>query len=114
MLEPLWLAVALFVAIPATYGMVLSLWLERRLARRRPPRSRALALLPLGVFLILGPLGVVLALLLVAGWGLWRATPWLARAWRSAPVTWLGRAAIVVIAVSGAVELVRDVADLER
>lgn len=111
-LEPLWLAVALFVAIPATYGVVVSLWLERRLARRRPPRSRALALLPLGVFLILGPFGVALALVLFAGWGMWRSTPWLPRAWRSAPVTWLGRVAIAAIAVSGAVELVRDVTDL--
>ena len=71
-LSPLWLAVAMFVLIPALYGMALSVMIERslRLGRIRRGAWRWVALLPLSVILLSGPFAVaalgLFALVLVA------------------------------------------------
>jgi hypothetical protein len=54
------------------------------------------------------PVGL-LALVVLGTALVWRgAGPWLARAWRSPPVVWLGRAALGAVAIASAAELVRD------
>ncbi|GBC87242.1 hypothetical protein HRbin12_01245 [bacterium HR12] len=122
LLDPLPLALAMFVAIPAAGAAVTSLLAERFL---RPTSwflrsSAALPLLLLPTLFVLtlglrsgGPLGLpaLLALLALASFllstGVGRT---IARLWRSAPVAWLGRAALLSAAISAGVSLVRDAA----
>lgn len=111
-IEPLGLAVAMFVALPAAYGVATSLLAERFLredsAFRGSRASLALLvfLLPIG---LLGTYGLVVLVVLVAWLALRPSAPRLAGMWSSAPVTWLGRAALAVVAVGASVELARDV-----
>jgi len=109
LLDPLWLAVALFVLLPAAYGVALSVLTERFVRSARGRRSRWLAVLPLGGMVLAGGLpGLVVLLLLGLGVVANRAGR-VARLWRSAPVTWLGRG-VVAAAIGGAgILLARDV-----
>jgi hypothetical protein len=107
-LEPLWLAIVMFVAIPTVGGVVIALWVERWLGSDRQPRSRLTALWPLVAFLALGPFGVALLLLLFVGWGIAKMFPAFAEIWRSEPVAWIGRTLVALGMLSGAIELFRD------
>lgn len=111
LLGPRWLAVALFVLLPAAYGVSLSLLAERLLRPRGWQRNRWrwLAALPLVVPLgtgVLG-LGVVLVIGLLVGVN---RTGHVVRLWQSGPVVWLGRGALAVALGIGGVLLVRDIA----
>lgn len=112
LLSPLWLAIALFVAIAAVYGFAMAWGVERWLASDHVPRSRWIALLPLVAFLSGGPFGVLLLIVLVVGWAAARAVPPVAELWWSKPVTWVGRGLVAVVAVSGAIELVNDTREI--
>jgi hypothetical protein len=112
-LSPLPLAVALFVVIPAAYGAMMP-WIAERLLRedsilRRGRWAWVVGLVPLlfanivGALVLLGVLGV---------WALGRSTPSLVEAWRSQVVTWLGRAALVIIALASGAGLLRDGIDI--
>lgn len=117
LLDPLPLAVAMFVAIPAAGAVATSLLAERFL---RPESRFHRSWLALGLlaFLLLpvaasglqtgGPLGFLAVVPLGAVLIWFGAASLLARAWRSTPVVWLGRAALVAVAVRATVELVRD------
>jgi hypothetical protein len=109
LLAPRGLAIAMFVAIPALYGLVVSVAIERSLsADREPGRAAWLGYLPLIAFALLGPPGVVLLVLLLLGCLAWVSVPVLDRLWRWAPVTWLGRIALVLVAVASLLELIDD------
>jgi hypothetical protein len=109
LLAPLSLAIALFVAIPAVYGVAVSLWIERALASRRPPgRAAWLGYLPLAAFALLGPAGVALLVVILVGCAIWVSVPSLERIWRSAPAAWVGRVAIALVGVTSLVELIDD------
>ena len=111
-LEPQWLAVALFVLLPGAYGVALSRlteWLIRSTAARRRWWLWA-AFLPLGfVLLASGPVGLGILLVLVLGIGGNRSGH-VARLWRSPPVTWLGRGVVAAALGISAILLVRDIA----
>jgi len=111
-LSPLWLAVALFVALPAAYAVSLSLLTERfvRSGSLRQSRWRWAAVLPLGSLLLLvaGPFGMVALLLLGLIVGINRSGA-VTLVWRSAPVTWLGRGGIAAAIAGGGIFLARDV-----
>jgi len=115
LLEPLGLAVAMFIALPAVYGVAVSLVVERFLARDSAfARSRAwiaglVLLLPLGFFGVVG-LGVLALILAVVLLG--RAAPEIASLWTSPPVAWIGRAGLVTIAILWGAALIRDVAEI--
>jgi hypothetical protein len=108
-LEPLSLAVVLFVALPVAYGVAVSTLTERWLPHTRGTASKAwfavlvLALLP---FALLGPRGAPILLLVigtaVAGERLMSAR------W----TTWVGRTALVAIAAGAGIALVTDVLDV--
>lgn len=110
-LEPLWLAVAMFVALPATYGVATSLLAERFLR----PNSRLLgssaglvglvALLPLA---LAGPPGLAIVTVVAALAFAGPRVRALGAFWTSSPMTWLGRLALAVVGVIAAVELGRD------
>jgi len=111
-LEPLWLAVAMFVALPAAYGVATSLLGERFLRegsailRSRPWLAALVFLLPIG---LLGPTGIGVAIAALALAFLGPRAPVLGAIWGSAPVTWLGRAALAAVVGIAFVELARDV-----
>jgi hypothetical protein len=115
LLDPLGLAVALFIALPAAYGVAVSLLVERFLADRSAfSRSKALIagfvlLLPLGFF---GLIGVAVLALILAAVLLGRAAPEMASLWTSPPVAWIGRAGLVAVAILWGAALVRDVIEV--
>jgi hypothetical protein len=113
-LEPLWLAVALFVALPAAFGAVLAWGVERAIpwVARRAPSGWALAvLLPLVPALAIGPTGV-LAVLCALGWVAVRHWPAAGRVWWSTPVTIAGRVLGVAGTAFAAAVLARDVTEI--
>jgi len=113
LLAPLPLAVALFIAIPAAYGAMMT-WMAERLLRedsilRRRSWAWIVGLAPLAFANIVG-----IAVLLVAFgvWALGRSAPGLVAAWRSQVATRFGRAALIVMAVTSGAGLVRDGLDI--
>lgn len=115
LLEPLGLAVTMFIALPAAYGVAVSLLVERFLADDSAfSRSKAwiaglVLLLPLGFFGLIG-LAVLALILTVVLPG--RAAPEMASLWASPPVAWIGRAGLVAVAILWGAALVRDVAEI--
>ena len=113
LLEPLGLAVAMFVAIPAAYGVATSLLCERFLRDGSPVlggKTSLAALICLVLIALVGPVGVAVAgtAFGVAIFG--PRAPRLGELWASTPVTWLGRAALGGVAGVAAVVLASDVA----
>jgi hypothetical protein len=111
LLEPLPLAIALFIALPAAYGVVMSLLVERRLgdvkATERSPWW-ALGLIPLIGLALLGPSGLGVLVAIAAAWVVHRRAPELASLWRSSTVAWIGRASLLAVTAIALVALVRD------
>jgi hypothetical protein len=110
-LEPLGLAVAMFVAIPFAYGVLVSVLAERFLepgSAFRTSRASILGPIALVPALLLGGDGFLIVLGAVAAYLLWRFVPGVAAAWSSAPATWSGRAILVAVGVAGAIALARD------
>jgi hypothetical protein len=115
LLEPLGLAVAMFVVLPAAYGVATSLLAERFLADGSAfGRSMAwiaglVLLLPLGLFGVAGlaVLAVILAAVLLG-----RAAPAIATLWNSPSVAWIGRVGLGAIAIVWSTELVRDAVEI--
>lgn len=111
-LEPLGLAVAMFVALPAAYGFVVAVVAERFLARgpafggSRAWIAGLAALLPLPLF---GPVGLAIAVGLIAAIVLGRRAAAVGAAWTSALMAWVGWAALVALGVAAAIALFRDV-----
>jgi hypothetical protein len=105
----------MFIALPAAYGVAVSLLAERLLARDSGfARSRAwiaglLLLLPLGFF---GVVGLAVLALILAAVLLGRAAPEIASVWTSPPVAWIGRIGLVAIGIVWGAELVRDLGEI--
>jgi hypothetical protein len=114
-LEPLSLAVVMFIAIPAAYGAAMSMWVERLL---RPgsvlQRTRLwiAGLAIVGVTGVTGGFGLGLNVMIVTVWLLHWRWPSLAQLWRSTPVVWAGRTLLVIATVRALLDLVRDVSDV--
>lgn len=110
-LEPLALAVTMFIALPAAYAVATSWLIERAYAREfRVPGALALAvtLLP---FLAQGPTGLIaiaVALVLMAG----NREGVVSGLWRSSAVAWLGRGALAAVFVLSSQALYRDVTEV--
>ena len=115
LLEPLWLAVVMFIALPAAYGVAVSLLAERFLASDSAFAgpwawiAGPVLLLPLGLF---GPAGLAVIALIVAAFFLSRSAPQIGSLWTSAPVAWIGRAGLVAIGALAAASLLRDVTEI--
>ncbi len=114
-LEPRWLAVAMFVALPAAYGVAASRLAERALPRA-PGFGRVRAVLGSLVVVVVpvlaGPTGLAIVVVALVVFLIARAVPGAAGAWSSAPVAWMGRATLVALGVAAAVALGRDVLDV--
>jgi len=111
-LEPLPLAIAMFIALPAIYGVAMSLFVER-LLRSGPGVSASwgwlFGLLPLLALGAAGPLGLGLILLMFAVWWINRSVPDAASLWRSPTITWIGRAILLAVTARGLVSLLDDI-----
>lgn len=113
LLAPLPLAVVIFIALPAIYGMAMSRLIERRL-KTEPGGSLIpfVGLIPLVLMAFVGPRGLAVVVALPGLFVLHRAAPGVADVWRSASVVWLGRAALLGVTGVALVALIRDVADV--
>jgi hypothetical protein len=115
LLSPPALAIALFVALPAAYGAVLSLLVERwTVADSGFARSRwwALGLVPVLLVAATGPAGITLVLALAA---IVVTAPWwrpVARWWTSSPVRWAGRLGMAAAAAFFAWRLAADAIEI--
>lgn len=102
LLEPLWLAVGLFVLLPAAYVVMLSVFAERALVRWPEPPWPVLVLGVLAWVPLL--LGLVV---LAGGWAAARSRRILRAA--TAPLTgWVARGLLTVVFCAAVVDLVRD------
>jgi hypothetical protein len=111
LLEPAWLAISLFVGLPAMYGVAMSILVERSLRReasRGGGRRWFLGLIPLIALGLLGPLGIGLLVLMALAWLIHRSAPEVASLWRSGPVVWGGRALLLGLTAWSLSGLVRE------
>jgi hypothetical protein len=111
-LDPLPLAVAMFIALPAVYGMSMSLLVERLLPRDSGwSRSRAwfLGLLPLVAIAAFGPPGMGVLVVMIGLWAIHRWSPEATSLLRSTPVVWIGRAVLLALTALGLVTLIKDI-----
>lgn len=112
LLDPLPLAVAMFIALPAVYGVAMSLLVERLLRQDSLlSRSRAwfAGLLLLIALAFFGPVGLGVLVAMVGLWAIHRAAPGAASLWRSAPVVWIGRAGLLAVTAFALAALVKDI-----
>ncbi len=112
LLDPVWLAVALFVAVPTAYVALLSIVAERLLARRELPWP--LLLVGLAVWVVVLPL-VPLALAALAGvlaLSVLRRTRAGERLLGSPIVPWVLRCALAAVFVWAVADLAADAATL--
>jgi ABC-type amino acid transport system permease subunit len=101
LLEPLWLAVAFFVALPALAGLCVA-WLVERIEARQASFGRRHAVVGLASLLLIGP-AVVGALLLAFG-----RQPALRRLADATPVRLLALAVVAALTVAGGAAIVEE------
>jgi hypothetical protein len=112
LLDPLPLAIVMFIALPAIYGVAMSLFVERLLRSSSAVGASwgwSFGLLPLVAFGATGPLGIGLILLMSGVWWIARSAPDASTLWRSPTITWIGRAILLAVTVRGLVSLVDDI-----
>lgn len=116
LLEPLPLAVAFFIAIPAGCALAISVHVERRFADAddgtRTSATWMIGLLPLVLLLATGPLGFALVAITVGSGLVARSVPMASVIWGSKPFIWIGRIALGVSAGYASIALVQDVAEI--
>lgn len=114
-LDPLPLAIAMFIALPAIYGVMVSRLIERWLREDSgwgASRAWILGLVPLILLAILGPVGIGLTVLAAALWIVCRTAPRIASLWGSPAVMWIGRSALIAATAVALVSLVRDITQI--
>jgi hypothetical protein len=114
LLEPLWLAIVMFVLLPGLYGFAMSLLAEKLLDDAAGPRLTgwASSLLPLVAILAAGPAGVVVLIIAGVGWALNRASNVTTTTWTSPGMTWVGRGGLLLIGLLALYALGKDVAEI--
>jgi hypothetical protein len=116
-LSPLWLAVSMFVALPAAYGMAVSRYAERLLSRASgfgPVRAGIGSLPVIAVPTLVGPTGLAVVAGALLVFLLVRSIAGAPAAWSSRPMTWIGRAGLAGLGVVSAIALVSDVVEILR
>jgi hypothetical protein len=114
LLEPLPLAIAFFIAIPAVCGFAISASVERRFADTDEgnPSSAIwmVGLIPLVLLLATGPFGFALVAITVGTGLVARSVPVASAVWTSRPFVWLGRIALTATAALASIALAQDIA----
>lgn len=112
-LDPLWLAIALFVALPAAYGWYMA-WIVERLIDR-PGHLRKARVAGIIGFVVVGFFGLLGAIVAVVGFALvliGRRWPAAATAVTHPVPTWIVRVALLVVAVVSLQELLIDASEI--
>jgi hypothetical protein len=115
LIHPLPLAIALFIALPATYGVALSILVEKWLreeSKLRRSRLGLLGLIPLVVVPLAGPIGLLVILVLLGTWWVRTRIPSSIAVWHSAPVTWTGRVLLAGLTGLALIDLFRKAAEI--
>ncbi len=115
LLEPLGLAIAMFVALPASYGVVVSLVAERFLAsdsRFRGSRAWIAGLVLLLPFPLFGPVGLVIIVPILVAFVVGRRAAPISPIWTSRPVVWIARTAVAGVGVLALFALADDVGQI--
>jgi hypothetical protein len=113
LLSPLWLAVLLFIALPAAYGWVMASIVEQLIARPGHLRKGRVA----GIigFVVVGFFGLMTAIIAVVGLALvliGRRWPAAARAWTRRGPSWSVRVVLMVSAGVALQELLIDASEI--
>jgi hypothetical protein len=115
LLDPLPLAIAMFIALPAIYGVVVSRVIERWLHRDSGPGTSPVwmvGLIPLVAMGFLGPTGLAMSVGMLALWIVYRKAPRIATIWGSRAVVWIGRAGLFAVTTVALASLVRDITQI--
>ena len=117
LLAPRWLAVTMFVALPAAYGVAVGLLAERQLQRAPgfgPVRAVLGSLVVVVVPVLAGPPGLAIVGGALVVFLIVRSVPNAVASWSSPPMRWIGRAGLTALGVTAAVALGRDVLEILR
>jgi hypothetical protein len=112
LLDPLAIAIAMFIALPAIYGVVVSRLIERWLREDSGPgasRAWILGLIPVTLVGLIGPIGLGVAVAISALWIVHRTVPRVDRLSGSAAVVWIGRAGLITVTAVSLMSLIRDI-----
>ena len=115
LLDPLPLAIAMFIALPAVYGVAVSRMVERWLRGDSGPgasQAWVLGLIPLVLLVLFGPVGFEVVVAIPALWFVHRKAPRVASLWGSPAVVWTGRAGLIAVTAVSLVSLVRDITQI--
>jgi hypothetical protein len=115
LLDPLPLAVAMFIVIPAVFGVAVSLLVERLLrddSILHRSRMWVLGLVLLAPIALAGPFGLSVLVLIAAIWFVRPWIPWVGTLWHSAPVTWFGRIALAGVVTFDLAALADDIQEI--
>jgi hypothetical protein len=115
LLRPLWLAVVMFVALPAAYGVAVSFLVERFLASDSAFRGPAAWIAGLALLLpiaILGPAGLIAIAAILIWLLLGRRVRGASSLWTSPTVVWVGRVGLAAIGAMALADFVGDVAQV--
>jgi hypothetical protein len=110
LVEPHALSIALFIALPALYGAVVSILTERFLDKKegRVGSWGPIALVPLLGLAVLGPFAAIVVAIALVGWMLNLKFPIL-DVWSSRPVSVIGRTALIAITCATSATLIADI-----
>jgi hypothetical protein len=114
-LEPTWLAVALFIAIPATFGALIGVAVDRaRSSAQRPGSARKRLVIAVLLIALFPPIALLLipVALVVFAWSVLRDGAPLDLSVTTGPVGFVVRAAWLLVASIGLRELVADIQSL--
>jgi hypothetical protein len=115
LLDPLPLAVAMFIVIPTIYGVVVSFLVERLLrddSILHRSRMWVLGLVLLAPIALTGPFGLSVLVLIAAIWFVRPWVPWFSTMSNSAPMTWIGRMLLAAFVTLNLVALVDDIQEI--
>lgn len=110
--RPQVLSILMFVALPAAYGVVMSILVERMLRPEsflQTSRLWPVGLIPMVPLLPTLP-GLVILVLAPGLWLVRLKVPAVLRMWDSAPAVWAGRAVVAAVVLIALFYLVRDIA----
>jgi hypothetical protein len=116
LLDPLWLAIVLFVLIPAAFGALLAKFVERWLGDPTAfdglPSIVAGAVLPVLPFAFLGMRGLLLVTTIVLALAVRMRAPAVGRLFATRTAVWIARAGLAAVGLAAGAALVSDVADI--
>ncbi|MFN2526990.1 MAG: hypothetical protein ABR505_12140 [Actinomycetota bacterium] len=112
-LDPLSLALAMFILLPGLYGFAVSVLAEKLLLVAEGPRFAGLvwSWFPVLALFLAGPIGLVVLIVMGLGWALNRVSNF-TTIWTSPGMAWVGRGALLAGGLFALYTLGKDIAEL--